>query len=71
MKTVILTTFTDSVKAHMLQDILRNEGIESVLQGEVLNQVLSYMQSFDLRVLVLEDDLERAKIILKESFPEE
>ncbi|MBO5226168.1 MAG: DUF2007 domain-containing protein [Parabacteroides sp.] len=71
MKTVILTTFTDSVKAHMLQDILRNEGIESVLQGEVLNQVLSYMQSFDIRVLVLEDDLERAKIILKESFPEE
>lgn len=71
MKTVILTTFTDSVKAHMLQDILRNEGIESVLQGEVLNQVLSYMQSFDIRVLVLEEDLERAKIILKESFPEE
>ena len=71
MKTVILTTFTDSVKAHMLQDILRNAGIESVLQGEVLNQVLSYMQSFDIRVLVLEDDLERAKIILKESFPEE
>ena len=71
MNTVILTTFTDSVKAHMLQDILRNEGLESVLQGEVLNQVLSYMQSFDIRVLVLEDDLERAKIILKESFPEE
>ena len=35
MKTVILTTFYNNVQAHMLQDLLRNEGIESMLQGEL------------------------------------
>lgn len=70
MKTVILTFFADNVKAHMLQDILHNEGIECMLQGETLNQVLSYLHGFEIQVLVLEKDFERAKQILKESFPE-
>ena len=30
MKTVRLTSFNDNVQAHMLQDILKNEGIESM-----------------------------------------
>ena len=69
MKTITLTTFNDHVQAHMLQDILRNEGIESMLQGELTNQVLSYMHSINIQVLVFEKDLERAKAILKEAFP--
>lgn len=70
MKTITLTTFNDHMQAHMLQDILRNEGIESMLQGELTNQVLSYMHSINIQVLVFEKDLERALDILKEAFPE-
>ena len=71
MKTVRLTSFYDNVQAHILQDILRNEGIESMIQGEFTNQVLSYIRGMDVEVLVFEKDLERAKAILKEAFPEQ
>lgn len=71
MKTVRLTSFHDNVQAHMLQDILRNEGIESMIQGEFTNQVMSYIRGMDVDILVFEDDLERAKAILKEAFPEQ
>ena len=70
MKTVRLASFNDNVQAHMLQDILQNEGIESMLQGELTNQVMSYLRGFDTDVLVFEKDLECAKAILKEAFPE-
>ena len=70
MKTVRLTSFNDNVQAHMLQDILKNEGIESMLQGELTNQVMSYLRGFDTDILVFDKDLERAKKILKEAFPE-
>ena len=71
MKTVTLTTFASNVQAHMLQDILKNEGIDSMLQGELTNQVMSALRGFGVQVLVNEDDLERAKAILKEAFPEQ
>lgn len=70
MKTVILTTFTSNIEAHMLQDLLRNEGIESILQGELTNQVLSALPGIGVQVLVSEDQLAQAKSILKEAFPE-
>ena len=71
MKTVTLTTCKDNVQAHMLQDILKNEGIESMLQGELANQVMSPLYNLQVQVLVFEDDLERAQAILKEAFPEQ
>lgn len=70
MKTVILTTFRSDVRAHMLQDILKNEGIESMLQGELTAQVLAYIPGMEIQVLVFEKDYERALEILKTSFPE-
>ena len=71
MKTVTLTTFANSVQAHMLQDILNEAGIESMLQGEVTNQVLAPIGNIGVQVLVFENDWERAKTILKEAFPEQ
>ena len=71
MKTVTLTSFRDNVQAHMLQDILKNEGIESMLQGELANQVMSPLYNLQVQVLVFENDLERAQAILKEAFPEQ
>ena len=64
MKTVILTTFYNNVQAHMLQDLLRNEGIESMLQGELSAQVIaSYIPGLGIQVLVFEKDYERAREI--------
>ena len=71
MKTVTLTSFQDNVQAHILQDILKNEGIESMLQGELTNQVFYPLYNLQVQVLVFEDDLERAQAILKEAFPEQ
>lgn len=70
MKTVILTSFTNNVQAHMMQDILKDEGITSMLQGEMTNQVLSPLANLGIQVLVFEDDLERAKEILAKAFPD-
>ena len=70
MKTVRLASFNDNVQAHMLQDILKDEGIESMLQGEHANQVMSYIRGIDIDILVFEKDLTRAQAILKEAFPE-
>ena len=70
MKTVTLTSFTNNVQAHLLQDILKNEGITSMLQGEMTNQVLSPLANLGIQVLVFENDLERAKEILAQAFPE-
>ena len=69
MKTVILTSFTNSTEAHMLQDLLKNEGIDSILQGEYINQIMGPLRNFGVQVVVFDEDLERAKIILNESFP--
>ena len=70
MKTVILTTFTNNVQAHMMQDILKEAGIDSILQGEMANQVLSPLANLGIQVLVFEDQLDQAQTILKEAFPE-
>ena len=70
MKTVRLASFNDNVQAHMLQDILKDEGIESMLQGEHANQVMSYIRGISIDILVFEKDLARAQAILKEAFPE-
>ena len=69
MKTVILTTFSNSIEAHMLQDLLKNEGIESIVQGEFTNEVMGALRGFGVQVLVFEEDLEPAKAVLKEAFP--
>ena len=70
MRTVTLTSFTNSIQAHMLQDILKNEGIDSMLQGELSNQLMSYIRGIEVNVLVFEKDLKRATAILKEAFPD-
>ena len=69
MMTVTLTTFANSIEAHMLQDLLKNEGIESMLQDETANQVLSPILNIGIQVLVFEKDLPEAQHILKEAFP--
>ena len=69
MKTVILTTFTNNVQAHMMQDILKDAGIDSMLSGEMTTPVLSPLANLGIQVLVFEDKLEQAKELLKTAFP--
>lgn len=69
MKTIILTSFPNNVQAHMLQDLLKNEGIDSMLQGELTNQVMPYLRDSEVNILVFEKDLERARTLLRETFP--
>lgn len=69
MKTVILTTFTNNVQAHMMQDILKDAGIDSMLSGEMTNQVFSPLVNLGIQVMVFEDKLEQAKELLKTAFP--
>lgn len=69
MKTVILTTFTNNFQAHMMQDILKDAGIDSMLSGEMTNQVLSPLVNLGIQVMVFEDKLEQAKELLKTAFP--
>lgn len=71
MKTIILTTFSDNVKVHMLRDMLKEAGIESMTQSELSHQVMSPLYGIGIDILVFEKDLERARAILKEAFPED
>ena len=70
MKTVILTSFKSDVRAHMLQDLLKNEGIESMLQGEYTAQVLAYIPGMENKGSSLRKRLCPGFEILKASFPE-
>lgn len=67
MKTVLLKTCVNAIQAHILQGALANEGIESMLQDENISTVLSNMPGFETRILVFEDDYERALKILEEN----
>lgn len=71
MKTIILTTFSNNIEAHMFQDLLHNEGIQSMIQGEFTNEVMGAIRGFGVQVLVFEKDLERAQALLKEAFPKQ
>lgn len=70
MRTVLLSTLENSFQANILQDRLREEGIESFLKNEVLSGVFGNISGFQIEIYVDEKDYEKAEGILKEGFPE-
>lgn len=70
MRTVLLSTLENSFQANILQDRLREEGIESFLKNEVLSAVFGNLSGFQIEIYVDEKDYEKAEGILKEAFPE-
>ena len=53
--------FTKVMSEHTCYRILlKNEGIESMLQGEYTAQVLAYIPGMEIKVLVFEKDYARA-----------
>lgn len=70
MRTVLLSTLENSFQANILQDRLREEGIESFLKNEVLSGVFGNISGFQIEIYVDEKDYEKAEGILKEALPE-
>ncbi|HXK76333.1 MAG TPA: DUF2007 domain-containing protein [Bacteroidaceae bacterium] len=70
MKTVYLITLENDIQANILKDVLHNEGIECLIKNEIINSVLPNSPGFQVEVHVLESDLEKAKKIVQEGFPE-
>ena len=68
MKTVHLVTLENISQAHIVQDILQNEGIESFTKNEVISSVIN-TPGFQLELEVFEEDYERALEITKKGFP--
>ena len=72
MKTVILTTFYNNVQAHMLQDLFEKRRHRVDAPRRIVRPSDSLLYSgLGIQVLVFEKDYERAREILKTSFPEE
>lgn len=72
-KTVKLTTCENSFQANVIKGRLESEGIQSMLKNENFNFLYGGLNnsSVGVDVVVLEEDLERAKIILNEPEIEE
>lgn len=70
MKTVFLVTLENRFQANILQDALKNDGIESFLTNDVLSSVFGNLSGFQIELFVFEEDYEKAMEILKEGFPE-
>ena len=67
MQTVRLTTCNTSYEAHIIKGNLESEGIPSILTNENMSNLYSGLISAfsGVDILVNENDLERAKEILK------
>ena len=68
MKTIILTTLPNSYQAFILKDILQNKGIVSFFRNETISSVCN-SPGFQIEILVLEEDYEKAIDVFEEVFP--
>ena len=69
MKTTKLTYCQDAIEAHRIHDVLGEQGIMSILQDENISSIIP-CPAFEIPILVYEEDLEKAKEILRDLFPE-
>jgi len=66
MPLVLLTTFTNPFEANVVKGMLADNGIPSVLDGEMMLSVLPMPQSIGpIRMMVREEDSERALTLLQ------
>lgn len=62
-KTVVLATYQDTMRAHILLGALESEGIPCMLNNEMTASV-AMQGMLGVQILVFEKDLERAQAIL-------
>ncbi|MBQ7824145.1 MAG: DUF2007 domain-containing protein [Bacteroidaceae bacterium] len=65
-KIVVYKSFSDDVAAHMVMDILQENGIECFLSGENLNYTGMPLPIAGINLHLFEKDIPRATEILKE-----
>ncbi|MBR4219095.1 MAG: DUF2007 domain-containing protein [Bacteroidales bacterium] len=67
MKTIRLTTCSSSIEAHLIQDLLKQEGISCILQNENISNIFgsATLELTGVDILVYEEDLEKAKALLQ------
>jgi len=68
MEPVVLITCQDAIEANIFKGVLENAGIECYLSGENFSAVMpSNIGALGgVQVLVDENDLEKAKLLIKE-----
>lgn len=60
----VVAKYPDVYKAHIVQGLLENEGIECEIVNENLPFLGMGVAGFDVRIVVREEDYDRAKEIL-------
>ncbi|MBR5735436.1 MAG: DUF2007 domain-containing protein [Bacteroidales bacterium] len=60
----VLAKYPDIYKAHIVQGMLENEGIECEIVNENLPFIGMGVAGFDVRIVVNDEDFERAKEII-------
>ncbi|MBO7584911.1 MAG: DUF2007 domain-containing protein [Bacteroidales bacterium] len=60
----VVAKYPDIYKAHIVQGLLENEGIECEIVNENLPFLGMGVAGFDVRIVVREEDYDRAKEIL-------
>lgn len=67
MNLVVADTFTSDVSANIAAGMLRANGVECVLDGEIISTVMGIQLSpqESIRLMVREEDLPRALKLLK------
>lgn len=60
----VVAKYPDIYKAHIVQGLLENEGIECEIVNENLPFLGMGVAGFDVRIIVREEDYDRAKEIL-------
>lgn len=66
---VILQIYQNSIKAHIVKSMLESHGIDAAVHEDTLSSVLPLNDSsrIGVRVMVREDDFEKASAILEQS----
>ncbi|MGL4852063.1 MAG: DUF2007 domain-containing protein [Phocaeicola sp.] len=56
-------------QAHLIQGVLENEGIHSVIQNELMSIMMPYTASMGAQVVVHKEDYKAARKIVEKGFP--
>ena len=62
----VLEKYPDVYQAHIVRGMLENEGIECEIENENLPFLGMGVAGFDVRIIVNDEDYDRAKAIIEE-----
>lgn len=71
LESVVLVACENVTQAHLIQGVLENEGIHSMIQNELMSTMMPYVTSMGAQVVVSKSDYKAAKAIVSKGFPDE